>query len=338
MILARDGGRDVVIAARDPVRAAAVIDAVTATAAAGRRITHRPWSRGAALDGPAAAVVALVNDPADGVLNDVVDAGVPFVDVTRWTSRLALTLARLAVRPPRAPVVMASGWMGGLLPRVVRALIGERDDVVAVDGAIRYGLADAAGSDSVDYIDRLWIPFEVRDGDGTRVVEPFADGRTVVVDGAATRVHRFDTPEQFTLPLSLMSVPRAAVRLGFDSNAAGHALGVLVRLGVFRWLRHARFTGLRHALLRSPGAEHRPPARAAFRVDVEFADGARVSRTVAAAGQAHLTAVGASLALRQALRSPTTAAVLLPEQDDPTTLWRDLHEVGATVVDEGRGV
>ena len=330
-------GVDVVIAARAATRAAAVIDAVARENPSDRCITYRPWTRGSALEGVASAVVGLINDPDDSVLDGVVGAGVPFVDVTRWTSRLALTLGRLAVRPPRAPVVLASGWMGGLLPRVVRALVSDRTDVLAVDGAIRYGLADAAGGDSVDYIDRLWIPFEVRDGTGTRVIEPFVDRRVVVIDGVATRVHRFDTPEQFTLPFALPAVSRVAVRLGFDDNRMGWALGALVRLGLFRALRSDRCTGLRRALLRSPGVEHRPAARTAFRVDVQFADGTSTSRTIVSMGQARLTAVGALLALRQ-VRATPAGMVRLPEMEDGALLWRALHDVGVDVLDEGAAV
>ena len=181
---------------------------------------------------------------------------------------------------------------------------------------------------------RLWLPFEVPRAGGSRVVEPFRDRRRVVVDGHRTAVYRFDTPEQWTLPIAL-GVP-ADVRLGFDGVVAGPALSALVRLGVFRLLRSDRFRRLRHSILRASGSERRAGARSAFRVDVRFADGSVRSKTLVAAGQAHLTAAGAWLAVRQALHAPP--GVYLPEQDpDGDSLFEErLPAAGITVLDEAR--
>ncbi|WP_335935428.1 hypothetical protein [Streptomyces sp. PTD5-9] len=59
------------------------------------------------------AVVSVVNDPDDRVLRAAIYGGVPFVDVTRWTTptQRAATIAALA--RPTAPVLPSSAWMGG---------------------------------------------------------------------------------------------------------------------------------------------------------------------------------------------------------------------------------
>jgi hypothetical protein len=146
-------------------------------------------------------------------------------------------------------------------------------------------------------------------------VSPFSEARRVDVAGQSTRVRRFDTPDQWSLPMTL-GARSVAVRIGFDSGPMTGALAFLVRLGFFRWFAGERFRALRHALLRSAGAEMRPGAPAAFRVDVVGESGERRALTLSKPdGQAALTAVGAWLATRLALSEPGFAGVRFPEQD-----------------------
>lgn len=333
-LVARLDGREVVIAARDADRARRVVERVTSS---GGQARHLVWQRGGTLNTRASVVVGLLNDPSDVLLRQAVDAGVPFVDITRWTSRLQQTLGRLQWAPPTAPVVLASGWMGGLLPRVARAL-AQGYDVVRVVGSIRFSLADASGADSVEYMDRLWVPFDVPGSDGSGIIEPYGTQGFVTIDGARTWVGRFDTPEQWTLPLSAMlpstTIPAVSVSIGFDNVWLSRATGLLVWLGVFRLLRSERFRSVRRGLLRETGAEQRAPARAAFRVDVVTRDAGVVSRTIHHAGQADLTAVGALLAIRQARRS--APGVWLPEHDVDDNLWNELVAAGVGTSEDPR--
>jgi hypothetical protein len=163
----------------------------------------------------ASALVGLVNDPGDVVLDAGARGRRPLrghheVDEPhgRGRGQVALSHAR---SPGGARVVV----MGGLLPRLVAHLAAQAGGARKVDGAVRYALADASGGDSVDYMDRLWVPFEVLEDGATTLVEPFADRREVAIDGARTLVGRFDTPEQWSLPLTL-GTRDARVRIGFD--------------------------------------------------------------------------------------------------------------------------
>lgn len=305
---------EIVVAGRDPARAQPVLDAVRSAGQSARFECVVLGEQAPGMPVPASLVIGLVNDPADTLLMAAMAAGVPFVDVTRWTSRVAVSATRVATARPSSPVVLSSGWMGGLLARVAAHLVPLAGPGAVVDGAIRYALADASGEDSVDYMDRLWLPFEVPEAKGSVLIEPFRDRRRVLVHGHQTTVARFDTPEQWTLPITL-GVSRAAVRLGFDSNTAGSLLFALVRAGFFRLVRSDRFRSLRRSLLRSAGAENRPGAAAAFRVDARGDSGARAMTVHSDSGQAALTAVGALLSARWALTMPAVGGVFFPEQD-----------------------
>ncbi|MEV4249984.1 saccharopine dehydrogenase [Streptosporangium canum] len=274
------------------------------------------------------AVVSVVNDPDDRVLRAAVGAGIPYVDITRWTSRLARAVTVATLARPTAPVLLSSGWMGGVTNLVTAALIAERGgDATAVDIAIRYDMDDSAGVDSVDFMDRLGYDYEVRQGGKTVTVAPLTDSRWVDIAGSRTKVARLDTPEQFTLPLTL-GIDSAATRIGFSRNSATTALLAAKKAGLFRWGRGQRWTSLRRSLLYSPGEG----GSARIRIDIDGAGGATTATITDPKGQAHLTALGGFLGLRRVLGADAEAGVTFPElHPQPAAVLRELGEHGVQV-------
>jgi len=256
----------------------------------------------------ARAVVSTVNDPDDRVLRAAVRAGIPYVDITRWTTRLTRAAVVAATLHPTAPVLLSSSWMGGVTGLVTAALAEQVCGATEVDIAIRYALADRAGVDSVEFMDRLGVEFEVIEGGVRRMTMPLRDSRRVRIGGEKTRVARIDTPEQFTFPLTL-GVATAVTRIGFDSAAASTALLTAAGLGFFRRARGDRWRPLRRSMLYSPG----DGATAALRIDVTGPGGTRSATVRDPAGQAHLTAVGALIGLRRALDGDAPTGVSFPE-------------------------
>ncbi|MEU3655453.1 saccharopine dehydrogenase [Streptomyces sp. NPDC032161] len=277
------------------------------------------------------AVAGVVNDPDDRVLRAAIHGGVPFVDVTRWTTRVQRAATVAALARPTAPVLLSSAWMGGVTS-LVAACLGDRlGGADTVDVAIRWDLGDRAGADSVEFMDRLGLDFEVvRDGE-RRTVMPLSDVRRVRIGESPTRVARIDTPEQFTLPLTL-GATTATTRIGFSSPASTVALLAAKRLGFFRWGRGDRFTGARRGLLYAPGEG----GTAQLRVDVVH-EGDALSATVTdQAGQAHLTALGALMGLRRVRGedgAPAPSGVVFPEQlPNPQSVPSDLAAQGVDLV------
>ncbi|MFJ6137161.1 saccharopine dehydrogenase [Kitasatospora sp. NPDC092286] len=276
------------------------------------------------------AVASVVNDPDDRVLRAAVRSGVPYVDVTRWTARLQRAATVAALLRPTAPVLLSSAWMGGVTSLVTAALAERLGGADRVETAIRWDLADRAGADSVEFMDRLGLDYEVvRDG-RRRSVAPLSGPRTVRIGDSPTRVAGIDTPEQFTLPLTL-GTTTAATRIGFSSRASTTALLAAKHAGLFRWGRGERWEPARRALLYSPGAG----GVARLRIDVGHGGHGLSAVVEDRAGQAHLTAVGALLGLRRALGTDGAAppvGVAFPEQTPrPDQVLADLAAVGVTV-------
>jgi hypothetical protein len=254
------------------------------------------------------AIVSTVNDPEDRVLRAAVSAGIPYVDITRWTSRMMRAATVATLLQPSAPVLLSSGWMGGIVNIVAASLIHELGGAESVEVAIRYDVNDRAGADSVDFIDRLGQDYEVRRGGTLATVSPLSDARWVDIGGHRTKVARLDTPEQVTLPITL-GIGSATTRIGFSSNASTAALLAAKALGFFRWGRGERWTGLRRSLLYSPGQG----GSAMIRIDAQRPGGTHSVVVTDPAGQAHLTAMGRYLGLHQVLDSEATAGVRFPE-------------------------
>ncbi|MET9599281.1 saccharopine dehydrogenase [Streptomyces sp. NPDC006459] len=275
------------------------------------------------------AVIGSVNDPEDRVLVAAAAAGVPYVDITRWTGRLQRAVTVAALHRPAAPVLLSSAWMGGVSSLVAAALAAELGGAEQVEIAVRWDMADRAGADSVEFMDRLGVAFEVVDGGRRRLATPMTESRTVRIDGTPVRVARIDTPEQFTLPLTL-GTTTAATRIGFSSPAATRALLALRGTGFFRWAGGERWAPARRALLHSPG----DGGTARLRVDVTHRGRTRTATVTDPLGQHHLTAVGAVMGLRRVLGtdgSPAPRGVVFPEQHpDPARALELLaaHGVG----------
>ncbi|WP_240359311.1 saccharopine dehydrogenase [Pyxidicoccus trucidator] len=306
MLRARHPALPLVLAGRTPSRGAAL------AAEVGASLQVLDLGGAAPLGFSARAVVALVNDSSDRLLRACLRAGIPFVDITRWTARVQQALALMAVEPPRAPVVMASGWMGGLVPMVSAALARELGGAASVETSILYDLADRAGEDSIEFMDRMHVAFEVTEDGQRRVVEPLTGVRRVELAGRRRRVVRFDTPEQLTLPL-VLGARTVSTRIGFTDESATLALQAAQGLGLFHLLRGEGFRGLRRALLRGSGKG----GRAVVHIQVSSGGASRTATLVDARGQAHLTAAGATLALERALGLDGDApprGVAFPEQ------------------------
>ncbi|POH62111.1 saccharopine dehydrogenase [Cryobacterium zongtaii] len=275
------------------------------------------------------AIVSTVNDPDDRVVRAAVRAGIPYVDVTRWTSRMLRAATTASLLQPTAPVLLSSGWMGGIVNIVAASLSNELGGADSIEVAIRYDVKDRAGVDSVDFMDRLGQDYEVRHAGAAAIVTPLSDARWANIGAHRTLVARLDTPEQLTLPLTL-GVDSVATRIGFSSNVSSRALLAAKAVGLFRWGSGPRFTGLRRSLLFSPGHG----GTAMIRIDAHGPGGNRSVVITDPAGQAHLTALGGYLGLQQVLADGAATGVTFPEiRPDITDALAVLQAHNVKIVD-----
>jgi len=244
---------------------------------------------------PPQLILLAVNDLRDVTLNAAIAAGTALVDITRWTARVRDLEAICKRSTLRAPVVQGSAWMACIPGALALASAASLESVDSIDISILYALKDKSGDDSVEYMDRLTVPFPViRDGQSAMAI-PFTESREATfANGHATRVYRFDTPDQHILPRRAKAKSVAAF-IAFDDRTTMRVFWLIVRSGLWDLMSGERFTKLRRGLLHNPG----PGAPHHVRVDIAGTSGGKpVHRTIQItdpAGQTHLTAVGAAL-------------------------------------------
>lgn len=322
-----------ILAGRNPAKAEGLAQALGNTATA-RVDMEQPNPLGGRKP---RAILAAVNDPHDYLLLDAARAGIPYVDITRWTERLRSAAARVATESLQAPVLFASAWMAGVATVAAVAASRQLSRVARVDIAVLFSLKDKAGPNSAEYMDRLATPFEVMIGGQPAQVYPYTDPRRVTFPGGHTaKAYRFDTPDQLTLPTTT-GAHTVAARIAFDDALAANLLVFLTRSGIWKLISGERFTSLRRSLLYNPGAgaSHEMVIEAAG-VD-ENGHSKSVHVTVRdPQGQTHLTALGAVVQLERVLgldgAPPPAPGIVYPDSAPQIeAAFQLLRDFGVTI-------
>ncbi|MBR9806420.1 MAG: saccharopine dehydrogenase [Alphaproteobacteria bacterium] len=251
---------------------------------------------------PLSAVVAVTNDPDDNLMRAAIGRGIPYLDITRWTERLHEATLLAGILDLKAPVVLSSSWMAGVSAIVAKAAARRLAKVEEIDTAILYRLKDKAGPNSVEYADRLGIPFRVREDGRWKTVKPMSDpARVTFPGGYSGKAYRFDEPSQETLAL-YTGAQSASSRITYDDAGTTGTMAFLVGSGIWGLLSGPAFTKTRRSIIYHPGegASHE------IVISISGTDSDGQPRKVRAtvldpAGQTHLTAVGAYIQLAETL-------------------------------------
>ncbi|MEX0446964.1 saccharopine dehydrogenase [Xenorhabdus sp. SGI246] len=247
-------------------------------------------------------VLALVNDPDDKLLHFAHQNNIAYVDITRWTERLQVALSKAIVMQNQKPshMIFSSSWMAGIVATFIKDISQSFKSIDSIDMSVLYSLNDKAGPNSIDYMDRLTVPFTVKNNGKYQKVRPFSDERVVLFsDGSHHKVFRIDMPDQFILPL-ITNAQTIATRIGFDNPKSNQLLSFLVKKGIWKLLSGRRATGLRRKILYNPGQGYKHQ----IRTDIQGIDKNGYSKSIYfqlidSEGQTHLTATGAAALVMQ---------------------------------------
>lgn len=248
------------------------------------------------------AILAIVNDKFNYLLMDAVHNGIPYLDITRWSERLKETVSSLSKKSLKAPVLLSSGWMAGIASVFAADMSCQLKEVNSIDISVLYSLKDKAGPNSVEYMDNLARPFEVTIDGERKQVYPYTDSRKITFpSGYTTKVYRFDTPDQITLPMTV-GAKTVSTRIAFDDAMTTGLLVFLVRSGIWKLISGKFFTNFRRAILYNPGngANHE------IVIEVTGVDENKNPKTICTTildpkGQTHLAALGALIQFERLL-------------------------------------
>ena len=292
-----------------------------------------------ALTGELAAVVPVVNDRNDYLLVEAIRAGIPYIDITRWTSWQRDSIIRASYETMTAPVIFSSAWMAGVVAMVAKKLSEKFEQVDTVDIDILFALTDKAGPNSLEYADQLSKSFDIIQDGNVETVMPMTDPKMATFAGGETfKTYRFDTPDQMTLPVTL-GANTVNGRIGYDDKFTVSFLAGMIKFGIWKILERPMFEKIRHSMLYNPGegGAHKVTVQMTGRL----ANG--TSKTIEATindkeGQTHLTAVGTivqierALGLNGAVAAP--AGITYPELHEDIDLALDILCTGGVEIME----
>ncbi|MDX7988721.1 saccharopine dehydrogenase [Xenorhabdus sp. 12] len=245
-------------------------------------------------------ILSTVNDPQDSLFYFANKNRMAYVDITRWTERLQITLSKAVTMQNESSMIFASSWMASVVSALANDMSKSFKRVTSINISILAFSQDKSGPDSFDYLDRLAIPFIVKQSNRYLKVLPFSDERIISFgDGDKYKVFRMDMPDQFTLPL-ITHAKTVATRIGYNNHKANNILAFIIKSGIWKLISGDFFKKLRKKIFYHPGAgdQHQ------IRVDVHGIDEKGNQRQCTLhikdpKGQAHLTATGASALIMQ---------------------------------------
>lgn len=122
-----------------------------------------------------------------------------------------------------------------------------------IDVDILFALADKAGPNSAEYMDRIAIPFDITVSGKKQQRYPFSDAKEVTFPGGFTgKVHRFDVPDQMKLPVTT-GAASVNGRIGFDDDFTTASLAFMAKHGIMKLLDRPIFDGVRRSLMYNSG-------------------------------------------------------------------------------------
>ncbi|WP_088104571.1 saccharopine dehydrogenase NADP-binding domain-containing protein [Halalkalibacter urbisdiaboli] len=263
-------------------------------------------------------IINAVNDPEHYLLRSAVEKRIPIIDITSWTEHMKDSIHMLNKMKLHSPVVLSSGWMGGVAALFSKLTTASFKDVHLVNINILHSIKDKAGPNSIEYMDRLSVPFEITENRLQRQVYPLTDPVHVKFPNSfSTKCYRIDTPDHFTLPKTL-NADSVNVRIAFNHKFSTYSLRFLVATGIWKLISGKSFKSLRKSVLYNPGEgdTHQIVIEAKGMGHDNFEKGIIVTISDPL-GQTHLTALGAVIQAEKVLQEkekPLSAKIYFPEE------------------------
>lgn len=228
----------------------------------------------------------------------------PLIDITRWNEMFREALNLVKSYSLSAPIILSSGWMGGMLTLCAKLFLEDIYNIDKIDLHSLYSMKDKAGPNSVEYIDQLSKPFTVGANKEQRKVYPLTDPVSITFpSGYRANTYRMDTPDHITLPITTRA-DQVHFRISFDSKLAMNGLVLLVKTNIWKLISGKRFESLRKGILYHPGSGG--PHQAVIHITGTDKNGKALKREITILdpnGQTHLTSVGVLIQAKKIIES-----------------------------------
>ncbi|WP_413513131.1 saccharopine dehydrogenase NADP-binding domain-containing protein [Myroides odoratus] len=182
-------------------------------------------------------IILSVNDPDDHVLRFAIQHGIDYLDITKPTPALTAALkitSEFATFQSR--IVFSSGWMGGIVPGLVKSTVDSTERIENVQLWVYYSIKDKAGKSSAHFMaEHVATPFVRYENHQPLAIKHFLDSEKYNFSfGLGNRqLYNFDTPDLYILN-QIDGVPTVSVKMTYNSKLVTRLLGWMQQLGIFK--------------------------------------------------------------------------------------------------------
>lgn len=237
-------------------------------------------------------IILSVNDPENHVLRFAIQQGIDYVDITKPTPALTKALKLTSEFTSfQSRIVFGSGWMGGIVPGLVKSSIEATENIENVQLRVYYSTKDKAGKSSAHFMaEYVATPFVRYENNQPVVIKHFLDSERYTFSfGLGNRqLYNFDTPDLYILN-QIEAVPTVGVKMTYNSKYITRILGWMQQGGIFNKMT----LSTRRALFGGSGDGD----LSVFEIQIKTAKKITNVRLKSKKGQAELTAVSTVLHL-----------------------------------------
>ncbi|MEC4092408.1 saccharopine dehydrogenase NADP-binding domain-containing protein [Myroides odoratimimus] len=182
-------------------------------------------------------IILSVNDQKDYVLRFAIEHGIDYLDITKPTPALHKALQiTTEYTKYNSRIVFGSGWMGGIVPGLVKSAVPATEKIESVQLMVYYSIKDKAGESSAHFMaEHVATPFVQYQKNQPKEVLHFLDSESYCFSfGLRNRqVYNFDTPDLYILN-QVEAVPTVSVKMTYNSKFLTRVLGWMQQFGVFK--------------------------------------------------------------------------------------------------------
>lgn len=182
-------------------------------------------------------IILSVNDTDDNVLRFAIEHGIDYLDITKPTPALNRALQVVTNYTTfNSRIVFGSGWMGGIVPGLVKSSVSSKDTIDSVKLMVYYSIKDKAGESSAHFIaEHVATPFVRYENNQTVEIKHFLDSENYCFSfGLRNRqMYNFDTPDLYILN-QIEKIPTISVKMTYNSKIVTKILGWMQQYGIFK--------------------------------------------------------------------------------------------------------
>ncbi|MCJ7932685.1 MAG: saccharopine dehydrogenase [Chryseobacterium sp.] len=265
-------------------------------------------------------VILSVNDKADEILRFAIEKGIDYLDITKPTPALVKAYDIAMDQKVGSRIIFSSGWMGGIVPGLVKTLSDSMAAIQDVQLFVYYSVRDLAGESSAHFMaENVAVPFHRYEKNRPVSVKHFLDTEAFDFSfGIGKRnAYNFDVPDLYILN-HVERVPDVSVKMTYNSKLITWLLGAFQSLRIFSILSLKE----RKMIFGSSGSGD----QSVFEIVVKGKGGSRKLSLQSVKGQAELTALSAVLHTEELLRNSHENKVYFSHQlHEPLSLMAQLN-------------